>query len=134
MGRIDDDVKLAAFLMLMPFIVMLMILAIVIWGPKLHSVSVIQIIAVIFLAISAVMLSGRGAWAVAGYNTMSEIEKARYDPKEIARGCGLIMLGMAVFLAFFLYGGAYLFGSIAALAIMTFLGIVYMNRFGAVEK
>ena len=134
MGRIDDDVKLAAFLMLMPFIVMLMILAIVIWGPKLHSVSVIQIIAVIFLAISAVMLSGRGAWAVAGYSTMSEIEKARCDPKEIARGCGLIMLGMAVFLAFFLYGGAYLFGSIAALAIMTFLGIAYMNRFGTIEK
>lgn len=133
MPHADDGMKLAILLMLLPVAVLLLVLAVVVWGPHMDSISALRVIALIVLAVSVVMLSGRGAWAVAGFNTMSENEKARYVPAEIARGCGLIMLGMAVFLAFFLYGGVYLFGSITALISLTLLGILYLNRFAAAD-
>ena len=42
----------------------------------------------LFLILSLVLLSGRGAWLIAGYNTMSPEEKARYDEKALCRSTG----------------------------------------------
>lgn len=47
----------------------------------------------ILLAMSIVLLSGRGAWLIAGYNTASKAEKDKYDAKKLSRITGI---GMAV--------------------------------------
>ena len=42
--------------------------------------------------LSVLLLSGRGGVLVAGYNTMEEAEKARYDERKICRRAGLSLL------------------------------------------
>ncbi len=124
---IDDDTKLAMFLILIPFGTLAMFLVIVVGGPVFSAATILQAIAVLITAASSVMLTGRGAWAVAGYNTMSPEERSRYDPKEVARGCGFILLGTAAFLALVAYGGIYLMLAIVAMAGSMFTGFIYMN-------
>lgn len=108
---------------------MVLVLSIVIPGPDLSSATVLCIISIGMAIISAIMLAGRGAWAMAGYNTMSPEEKFRYDPRKIARGGGVIMLGVTVFLASFMFGGLYLMIGIAAMMFAMLAGALYMNRY-----
>ena len=42
------------------------------------------IVPIIFLILSILLLSGKGAWLIAGYNTLSKDEKKRVDDLE---GC-----------------------------------------------
>ena len=58
---------------------------------------------VIFALMSIVLLTGRGAGLIAGYNTASKAEKSKYDKKKLCRvtGAGLsvitvLVLGMAI--------------------------------------
>lgn len=54
-----------------------------------------------FAVLSAVLLSGRGSFLIAGYNTASREEKAKYDEKKLCRVMGvgtiLITLLFAIF-------------------------------------
>lgn len=48
---------------------------------------------IVILIFTIILLSGRGAWLIAGYNTASKEEKAEYDEKKLCRVTGI---GMAV--------------------------------------
>lgn len=48
---------------------------------------------ILILIFTIILLSGRGAWLIAGYNTASKEEKAKYDEKKLCRVTGI---GMAV--------------------------------------
>lgn len=123
----DDDTKLAILLLLMPIGVLVLVLAIIIGGEKFSGTTVLQIIAAFMTVISAVMIYGKGGWAVAGYNTMTPEEKSQYDEKKIARGCGFIMLGTAVMLIVIPYGWPYITLGITAFVISIIVGLVYSN-------
>lgn len=125
----DDEVKLAALLLLMPFGVMAMILAIIVGDPSLSPENLMLIMAAGLIVVSLVMFTGRGSWAVAGYNSMTSEEKTQYDPKRISRGCGFMMLGTAVFLALLMQGGLLLMLGLTVMAVSFVAGIVYMNRY-----
>jgi uncharacterized membrane protein len=56
-------------------------------------------VVLIVMAIAAVLLSGRGGWLIAGYNTMSAEEKARYDEKGLSRAVGGMMLVVGILIA-----------------------------------
>ena len=51
---------------------------------------------VIILIISIILLSGHGSWLIAGYNTASKEEKAKYDKKKLCKTTGFGMAVMAV--------------------------------------
>ena len=57
-------------------------------------------IVVLFATLSLLLLSGKGAWLIAGYNTSSPEEKAKYDEKRLCRvsggGMAVLTLLMAV--------------------------------------
>lgn len=69
-------------------------------GPDWIAVVVI----IIFLMLSILLLSGRGSFLIAGYNTASKREKSKFDEKRLCRvmgsGLGLITLSMMVLLFF----------------------------------
>lgn len=44
-------------------------------------------------ALSIILISGHGSWFIAGYNTASKEERAKYDEKKLCRTTGI---GMAV--------------------------------------
>lgn len=50
------------------------------------------IIAVIFVIMTIIMLSGKGSRFVAGFNTMSETEKKPYDETKISKNTGKVMI------------------------------------------
>ena len=50
----------------------------------------------LFVILSIVLISGRGSWLIAGYNTASKEEKAKYDEKKLCRINGIGILVIAV--------------------------------------
>lgn len=69
------------------------------------GVAIMWVIFAIFFIISLVLLSGHGAGLIAGYNTATKEEKAKYDEKKLCRVTGtgmmiiaLLILVMAIFI------------------------------------
>lgn len=53
---------------------------------------------------SIILISGHGGWFIAGYNTASKEEKAKYDEKKLCRTTGI---GMAVISILILVSGLF---------------------------
>lgn len=49
-----------------------------------------------FLALSIPLLAGRGAWLVAGYNTMAANQRERYDERKLCRATGCMLFGVSI--------------------------------------
>lgn len=65
----------------------------------------LYLIALIFLIVGICMLCGKGANLIAGYNTLTDEEKAKYNSKILTRyiGSGLTLIGVTV-LIFAIFG------------------------------
>ena len=48
------------------------------------------------IAISVVLLKGKGAWLIAGYNTLSQKEKAQYDSVALCKLIGKYLLSVSM--------------------------------------
>jgi hypothetical protein len=59
----------------------------------------------VFLTMGGVLLSGRGSFLIAGYNTATPEERAQYDEKKICRAVGVLCMIIAVMLVFMGYFG-----------------------------
>jgi len=59
---------------------------------------VVWVIAILFLILSLVLLSGRGGFLISGYNTSSPVKKAQYDEKKLCRVTGVGMLFITILL------------------------------------
>lgn len=125
----DDDSKFAIFVVIMPFLIMAMVLAIIFSDGASVLEVVLVIVGLVFLAISVIQLSGRGAWLTAGYNTMDPEEKAQYDPVKVARGSSFIMLGLAL-MTFLVIPGSVTFSLIGVIVLVTFIiiGAIVMRK------
>ena len=55
--------------------------------------------------IGAVLYSGKGSFLIAGYNMMSEAEKARFDEKKLCRAMGKFLFVLDAFLGLTLWSG-----------------------------
>ncbi len=51
------------------------------------------------LVLALILLSGRGAFLIAGYNTSSKEEKSRWNKKRLCRGVGAYLLFTFIWLA-----------------------------------
>lgn len=63
------------------------------------------IMAIIFLILGILLLFGKGEWLIAGYNTMSEEEKEKYDSKKLCRAVSVICFVCSVMLVIMAYLG-----------------------------
>ena len=59
------------------------------------------IVAVPFLVMAMFLLRGRGAFLIAGYNTMSKEKKSAYDEKALCRSVGLLLIILTVLIMLF---------------------------------
>ena len=62
------------------------------------------IMTLVFLALGVVFALGRGAWMIAGYNTMSDEEKAKFDEKKLLKNMSRMMFCCAACTALGLVG------------------------------
>ena len=62
------------------------------------SPALLWVIAILFTIISIILLMGRGANLIAGYNTSSNKEKQKYNTKKLCRvvGIGLLLIAVMV--------------------------------------
>lgn len=56
------------------------------------------LLAGLFLVQSVVLFLGKGGWLIAGYNTLSDEEKKKYNEKKLCKTTGFICLSVAIFL------------------------------------
>ena len=62
-------------------------------------IGIILIIA-LFIGLGLYLLTGRGAFLIAGYNSMSEEERAQYDEKALAKFMGKMILALSFSMGF----------------------------------
>ena len=93
----DDDVKLALAWFISVILIMLGVV-IIAFPPTGGIVLMTSLVAGLVIA-GIALLSGRGTWMIAGYNTAFSEERAAFDEKELCRGVGAIMIVLSGFLA-----------------------------------
>ena len=71
----------------------------------MRSVIFVIVMASVFLAISIFLFLGKGSWLIAGYNTASAEEKAKYNEKKLCKAIGTITLIAALLLYIMSYLG-----------------------------
>ncbi|MDR0347370.1 MAG: DUF3784 domain-containing protein [Coriobacteriales bacterium] len=84
------------------------------------------------LAMAVVLLNGKGAFLIAGYNTMSAREKATYDERALCRSMGKLMLAVTlaialVFVALLIDQSWLLYSGIALSVVLPLGYLVYAN-------
>lgn len=83
----------------------------------------IWVVFAIFAIFSMILLTGHGANLIAGYNTASEEEKAKFDKKKLCRVIGMGMLIIAVCIFVIAIAASVLPASFA----YVFMGIVIVD-------
>ena len=58
------------------------------------SIIITVLVGAPFIVVGIIMLKGRGAFLIAGYNTMSKSEQEKYDAPALCRFIGKIMLAI----------------------------------------
>lgn len=92
----------------------------------------ISIFILLFIIIGVFMISGKGAFLIAGYNTMPKEEKEKYNEKALTTFMGKMMFALAFSMTFWAGSAAldimWLFwvGLILFIGI-TFFMLIYMN-------
>lgn len=62
-------------------------------GSNLAAALIMGGVLVLVVVLGIVLLSGRGASLIAGYNTMSKKEKARWNERALTKAAGIYLLG-----------------------------------------
>ena len=93
----------------------------------------------LFAALGVVLLCGKGAFLIAGYNTMSKAEKDAIDEKRLCQFMGKLMLVLAacwcVITLFEVRGPMSLFWvAVAAFLAITFGAVIYANTGNRFKK
>ncbi|MGM0898615.1 MAG: DUF3784 domain-containing protein [Bacillota bacterium] len=86
----------------------------------------------LFFTMGLVLLQGKGASFIAGYNTMSAEEKAKYDEVALCKATGKLMLGITFSMALIFTGDFFqrdwlLIAGIILMIAIVMGGVIYMN-------
>ena len=54
------------------------------------------LIGLLILTCSVLLLLGKGSWLIAGYNTMTDEERDKYDVKKLCRFVGIILIPVGI--------------------------------------
>ena len=103
-------------------------------GFRMTTMELIVPLSVIllFLIFSFILLQGKGAILIAGYNTMSAKKKAKYDEAALCKATGKLLLTITLFIA--LITAADFFGmdwlvtiSLVFMFVIISIALIYMN-------
>ena len=105
------------------------------WGALIVFIALI----VLFCAFGTMLMCGNGAFLIAGYNTASSQEKAKYDEKALCRAVGTMMFTLAgcflvscAGLIFDLYW--LVWAGQVALLLVIIAGVIYLNTTKRIKR
>lgn len=85
-------------------------------------------IALLFFALAFFMLQGKGAFLIAGFNTLSKEEQAKYDKARLTKFMGKLMLIIGICLVLMAFDKAWLtYSSIAIMLLAITFALIYSN-------
>ena len=92
-----------------------------------------------FVLLGVIFSCGKGGSLIAGYNTSSPEERAKYDEKALCRAMGRLMFAFAACTAVVALSGvfdhiAFLWAGIVLYVIMAVSGVIYMNTSKKVKR
>jgi len=105
----------------------------------MEGVIITSILIGIFVILSIVLLSGRGAFLIAGYNTMSKEEQEKYDVVALCKFMGKVLLGLSACMVLWVITHVshniwyFVIGLIAFIAIIIFT-LIYANTGNRFKK
>lgn len=94
---------------------------------------ILLLVILLFSVLSIILLQGRGAMLIAGYNTSSLEERAKIDEVMLCKDMGKMMLGITFSLLFYVPGGLYdkdiyfIFGTVL-MVLSIIIGLIFMNN------
>lgn len=96
------------------------------------GITIIVTVMLVFVLLGIILSSGKGASLIAGYNTMSEEEKANYDEKALSKFVGKLMFAISFALLFMLIGILYEVNwgfaiSVILIIVFTVSSVIYLN-------
>ncbi|MFJ7666220.1 DUF3784 domain-containing protein [Lysinibacillus sp. NPDC097195] len=92
---------------------------------------VLLFIMIPFLIFAIVLSQGKGAFLIAGYNTMSDSKKATYDEKALAKFTGKIMYGYCFCILLWALDGLFQTEWLFIMGTILFVGLtVFMLIYG----
>ncbi|MBT2583425.1 DUF3784 domain-containing protein [Planococcus sp. ISL-109] len=96
-------------------------------------------VALLLVLLGLYMLQGKGAFLIAGYNTMPKKEKAKYDGPAMARFVGKLLFALAFSMLFWFAGMLLEKSWMFYIGVALFLGftgfaLIYMNTGGRFRK
>jgi hypothetical protein len=95
---------------------------------SLPALIVSGVLGAAIIAMAIILLRGRGARLIAGFNTLPEREKRRYDQAGLCRFMGKILLGVGVLMLPMGFGlGWYPFAAVPGLIGLVIFAAVYAN-------
>jgi len=90
----------------------------------LASVIIVGIMIVIFMILGIVLYSGKGAFLIAGYNTMEGQVKDQYDSVALCKFMGKMMFGLCFSMCFWVLGDLLKNNWLFNIGLVLFIGIV----------
>ena len=81
-------------------------------------------VGLLLVIFSIILLLGKGSFLIAGYNTMPQREKDKYDSKALCRFTGKILLPIGVLTPFLTLGAIYNIKWLIAVYVITIIGLV----------
>lgn len=86
------------------------------------------VVGVILIILSAVLLTGHGAMLIAGYNTLPQREKEKFDHKRLSKFIGKVLLPVGVLTLLIGFGWSWFIPVyIGAVVILVVIAIIYAN-------
>jgi len=93
----------------------------------------------VFILLGILFSFGKGAWLIAGYNTSSAAEKAKYDEKKLCKGMSKLMFALAA--CWLVIAASEIFKTMVLLwvglclfMIVVAAGLIYMNTGNRYKK
>lgn len=83
--------------------------------------------ALLLLGLAIPLWMGKGAWLIAGYNTASKTEKAKYDEKKLCRVMAIVLMICDVFLILQIFSLISPIVTVVCVTVLSFVMILYMN-------
>ena len=74
---------------------------------EIIGIIILALVSIALIAISIVLMTGRGSSFIAGVNTMSRSEKEKYDLPAMSRFVGRVTLPMGLLLPTVILGGVF---------------------------
>lgn len=89
-------------------------------------------IVALFILLGVILSFGKGSWMIAGYNTSSRKEKARYDEKKLCKGVSRLMFALSacwlvIALSEVFKTMALLWVGLSLFLIVVIAALIYMN-------